>query len=79
MYRVSSHRPDGSHVDNNRVNEWEQGSDSWTGLYTDTRTRNHENGYYLTTDNAAELQRIFTQIAQQTGEAVKHLTTRDEI
>lgn len=79
MYRVSSHRPDGSHVDNNRVNEWEQGSDSWTGLYTDARTRNHENGYYLTTDNAAELQRIFTQIAQQTGEAVRDVAIRDEI
>lgn len=79
MYRVSSHRPDGSHVDNNRVNEWEKGTDSWTGLYTDARTRNHENGYYLTTDNAAELQRIFTQIAQQTGEAVKDVTIRDEI
>ena len=79
MYRVSSHRPDGLHVDNNRVNKWEQGTDSWTGLYTDARTRNHENGYYLTTDNAAELQRIFTQIAQQTGEAVKDVTIRDEI
>lgn len=79
MYRVSSHRPDGSHVDNNRVNEWELGTDSWKGLYTDARTRNHENGYYLTTDNAAELQRIFTQIAQQTGEAVKDVTIRDEI
>lgn len=79
MYRVSSHRPDGSHVDNNQVNKWEQGTDSWTGLYTDARTRNHENGYYLTTDNAAELQRIFTQIAQQTGEAVKDVTIRDEI
>lgn len=79
MYRVSSHRPDGSHVDNNRVNEWELGTDSWTGLYTDARTLNHENGYYLTTDNAAELQRIFTQIAQQTGEAVKDVTIRDEI
>lgn len=79
MYRVSSHRPDGSHVDNNRVNEWELGKGSWEGLYTDARTRNHENGYYLTTDNAAELQRIFTQIAQQTGEAVKDVTIRDEI
>lgn len=79
MYRVSSHRPDGSHVDNNRVNKWELGTDSWEGLYTDARTRNHENGYYLTTDNAAELQRIFTQIAQQTGEAVKDVTIRDEI
>lgn len=79
MYRVSSHRPDGSHVDNNRVNEWELGTDSWTGLYTDARTRNHENGYYLTTDNADKLKEIFTQIAQQTGEAVKDVTIRDEI
>lgn len=79
MYRVSSHRPDGSHVDNNRVNSWEQGNDSWTGMYTDKRTRNHENGYYLTTDNATELQKIFTQIAQQTGEAVRNVTIRDEI
>ncbi len=79
MYRVSSHRPDGSHVDNNRVNSWEQGNDSWTGMYTDERTRNHENGYYLTTDNATELQKIFTQIAQQTGEAVRNVTIRDEI
>lgn len=79
MYRVSSHRPDGSHVDNNRVNKWEQGTDSWKGLYTDARTRNHENGYYLTTDNADKLKEIFTQIAQQTGEAVKDVTIRDEI
>ena len=79
MYRVSSHRPDGSHVDNSRVNKWEQGTDSWEGLYTDARTRNHENGYYLTTDNADKLKEIFTQIAQQTGEAVKDVTIRDEI
>lgn len=79
MYRVSGHRPDGSHVDNNRVNKWEQGTDSWEGLYTDARTRNHENGYYLTTDNADKLKEIFTQIAQQTGEAVKDVTIRDEI
>lgn len=79
MYRVSSHRPDGSHVDNNRVNEWELETDSWKGLYTDARTRNHENGYYLTTDNADKLKEIFTQIAQQTGEAVKDVTIRDEI
>lgn len=79
MYRVSSHRPDGSHVDNNRVNEWEQGTASWEGMYTDARTRNHENGYYLTTDNADKLKEIFTQIAQQTGEAVKDVTIRDEI
>lgn len=79
MYRVSSHRPDGSHVDYNRVNSWEKGTDSWTGMYTDERTRNHENGYYLTTNNADKLEEIFTQIAQQTGEAVKDVTIRDEI
>lgn len=79
MYRVSSHRPDGSHVDNNRVNSWELGEESWTGMYTDKRTRNHENGYYLTTNNADKLKEIFTQIAQQTGEAVKDVTIRDEI
>lgn len=79
LYRVSSHRPDGSHVDNNRINSWEQGSDTWTGLYTDVRTRNHPNGYYLTTDNKDELKKIFTNIAEQTGEAVKDVTIRDEI
>lgn len=79
MYRVSSHRPDGSHVDYNRVNSWEKGTDSWTGMYTDERTRNHENGYYLTTNNADKLEEIFTQIAQQTGEAVKDVTIRDKI
>lgn len=79
MYRVSSHRPDGSHVDYNRVNSWEKGTDSWTGMYTDERTRNHENGYYLTTNNADKLEEIFTQIAQQTGGAVKDVTIRDEI
>ncbi len=79
MYRVSSHRPDGSHVDSNRINSWEQGTDSWSGMYTDTRTRNHPNGYYLTTNKADELEKIFTNIAQQTGEAVKDVTIRDEI
>ena len=78
MYRVSSHRPDGSHVDNNRVNAWEHDG-TWTGLYTDARTRNHENGYYLTTNNADELKKIFKNIAEQTGEAVRNVTIRDEI
>lgn len=72
MYRVSSHRPDGSHVTSSTIyNSWESNQSDWSGMYTDDLTRNHENGYYLTTDNAAELQRIFTQIAQQTGEAVR--------
>ena len=80
MYRVSSHRPDGSHVTSSTIyNSWESNQSDWSGMYTDDLTRNHENGYYLTTDNAAELQRIFTQIAQQTGEAVRDVTIRDEI
>ena len=78
MYRVSSHRPDGSHVDNNRVNAWENDG-TWTGLYTDKRTRNHDNGYYLTTDKADKLKEIFKSIAEQTGEAVRNVTIRDEI
>ena len=80
LYRVSSHRPDGSHVTSSTIyNSWESNQSDWSGMYTDDLTRNHENGYYLTTDNAAELQRIFTQIAQQTGEAVRDVTIRDEI
>lgn len=80
LYRVSSHRPDGSHVTSSTIyNSWESNQGDWSGMYTDDLTRNHENGYYLTTDNAAELQRIFTQIAQQTGEAVRDVTIRDEI
>ena len=83
LYRVSSHRPDGSHVTNETVNtnNPEEGKDpeGWGKKYFDYRTRNQPNGYYLTTSNADELEKIFTNIAQQTGGAVKDVTIRDEI
>ena len=80
LYRVSSHRPDGSHVTSSTIyNSWESSQSDWSGMYTDDLTRNHPNGYYLTTDNKEELKKIFTNIAEQTGEAVKDVTIRDEI
>lgn len=83
MYRVSSHRPDGSHVTKATVNpnnpEEVKNPDDWGKKYYDDRTRNQPNGYYLTTSKADKLKEIFTKIAQQTGEAVKDVTIRDEI
>lgn len=83
LYRVSSHRPDGSHVTKATVNtnnpEEVKNPDDWGKRYFDDRTRNQPNGYYLTTSNADQLKEIFTKIAQQTGEAVKDVTIRDEI
>ena len=83
LYRVSSHRPDGSHVTTATVNENNpeevKHPDDWGEKYFDDRTRNQPNGYYLTTSNADQLKEIFTKIAQQTGEAVKDVTIRDEI
>lgn len=80
LYRVSSHRPDGSHVTSSTIyNSWESDQSDWSGMYTDDLTRNHPNGYYLTTNKKDELKKIFTNIAEQTGEAVKDVTIRDEI
>lgn len=83
LYRVSSHRPDGSHVTKDTVNpnnpEEVKNPNDWGEKYFDNRTRNQPNGYYLTTNNADQLKEIFTKIAQQTGEAVKDVTIRDEI
>lgn len=83
LYRVSSHRPDGSHVTKATVNtnnpEEVKNPDDWGKRYFDDRTRNQPNGYYLTTNEADKLKDIFTKIAQQTGEAVKDVTIRDEI
>lgn len=83
LYRVSSHRPDGSHVTKDTVNpnnpEEVNNPNDWGEKYFDNRTRNQPNGYYLTTNNADKLKEIFTKIAQQTGEAVKDVTIRDEI
>lgn len=68
MYRLSSNRPDGTHV-----SEWGDGG------YTNERTRNLPNGYYLTTDNAVGLNQIFQQIAEQTGKPIENATVKDYI
>lgn len=68
MYRLSSNRPDGTHV-----SEWGNGG------YTNERTRNLRDGYYLTTDNADELNSIFQQIAEQTGKPIENATVKDYI
>lgn len=68
LYRLSSNRPDGTHV-----SEWGSGG------YTDVRTRNLPKGYYLTTDNSAELDKIFQQIADQTGKPIENAIIRDYI
>lgn len=78
LYRVSSHRRDGSHVTANTIqNDWESGKD-WNKTYKDDWTRNREKGYYLVGDQS-QLSRIFTEIAEQAGTEVKDVTIRDEI
>lgn len=78
LYRVSSHRRDGSHVTPKTIqNDWESGKD-WDKTYKDDWTRNREKGYYLVGDQS-QLSRIFTKIAEQAGTEVKDVTIRDEI
>ena len=78
LYRVSSHRRDGSHVTPNTIqNDWESGKD-WDKTYKDDWTRNREKGYYLV-GNQSQLSMIFTKIAEQAGTEVKDVTIRDEI
>lgn len=73
MYRVSSHRSDGSHV-----GTWPTGEDAdyW---YPNMYTRNQPNGYYLTTETAAGLTEIFDKIAHQTGKPIENATVKDYI
>lgn len=80
MYRVSSHRPDGSHVtDSTKYNTWESLQGDWTGQYIDILTRNRPEGsYYAVGDNSA-LNDIFTKIASQTGKPVENVVVRDYI
>lgn len=68
MYRVSSHRPDGT-----RVSGWDNAD------YTNTATRDLMNGYYLTADNAAGLDRIFRDISEQMGDPIENVTIKDYI
>lgn len=78
LYRVSSHRRDGSHVTPKTIqNDWESGKD-WDKTYKDDWTRNREKGYYLVGDQS-QLSMIFTKIAEQAGTEVKDVTIRDEI
>lgn len=78
LYRVSSHRRDGSHVTDKTIqNDWESGKD-WDKTYKDDWTRNREKGYYLV-GNQSQLSMIFTKIAEQAGTEVKDVTIRDEI
>lgn len=71
MYRVSSHRPDGTHVQNGtKYNSWENVLDEdgnsvdWSYHYWDTFTRNHEKGYFLTVNNTDDLADIFETISE---------------
>ena len=77
MYRLSSHRPDGTHVERGHYyNSWE--TEAWTGYYTDARTRNHTNGYFLTADNATSLNTIFQSISSNVtsgGASISTLTS----
>lgn len=78
LYRVSSHRRDGSHVTPKTIqNDWES-EKNWDQTYKDDWTRNREKGYYLV-GNQSQLSMIFTKIAEQAGTEVKDVTIRDEI
>lgn len=78
LYRVSSHRRDGSHVTDKTIqNDWESDK-NWDKTYKDDWTRNREKGYYLVGDQS-QLSMIFTKIAEQAGTEVKDVTIRDEI
>ena len=77
MYRVSSHRPDGTHVNSNMYNSWESWiedpsnnrGDDWEGTYPDKLTRNVNElstsytSYFLTADDTDELTNIFATIS----------------
>ena len=78
LYRVSSHRPDGSHVGDQILNNWEKGWD-WYKKYPDNLTRNRKEGSYYAEGNTSALNGIFTTIAQQTGETIENTTIRDYI
>lgn len=78
LYRVSSHRVDGSHVqDGTRYNSWESLQGDWNQKYYDRYTRNigvnypPAVSYYSTTDDIGQLDSIFSTISStlQTGTA----------
>ena len=79
LYRVSSHRPDGSHVGYDKYNEWETVWENWTRRYPDDLTRNRPEGSYYCVGSTSEIEKIFTSIAQQTGTKIENAVVRDYI
>ena len=79
MYRVSSHRPDGSHVGYSVLNEWEKENSDWNQRYPDNLTRNRPEGSYYPVGDTSALNDIFQSIAQQTGKPIENAVIRDYI
>lgn len=85
LYRVSSHRSDGSHVTADTIqNAWERentenGQIEWAQRYWDVYTRNREEGSYFANGDTTALSSIFHKIAQQTGKPIENAVIRDYI
>ena len=80
LYRISSHRPDGSHVGNAILNPWEsQWEEGWDQKYPDLYTRNRPEGSYYAVGTTDTLNTIFQKIDQQTGKPIENTTIRDYI
>ena len=85
LYRVSSHRSDGSHVTADTIqNAWERentknGKIDWSQRYWDVYTRNRPEGSYFANGDTSALSSIFQKIAQQTGKPIENAVIRDYI
>ena len=86
LYRVSSHRSDGSHVTAGTIqNAWERlntnknGQIDWSKRYWDVYTRNRPEGSYFANGDTTALSSIFHKIAQQTGKPIENAVIRDYI
>ena len=85
LYRVSSHRSDGSHVTADTIqNAWERlniknGQIDWSKRYWDVYTRNRPEGSYFANGDTTALSSIFHKIAQQTGKPIENAVIRDYI
>ena len=85
LYRVSSHRSDGSHVTADTIqNAWERentknGEIDWSQRYWDVYTRNRPEGSYFANGDTSALSSIFQKIAQQTGKPIENAVIRDYI
>lgn len=80
LYRVSSHRSDGSHVTADTIqNPWEKENTNWSKQYWDIYTRNRPEGSYFANGDTSALSSIFQKIAQQTGKPIENAVIRDYI